>query len=191
MPLCGLLPGDTRSTWDSRLAEYLPKPGFRIEPLGSQHDRAAFSCGVEALDTYLQRYASQDQRRRVAVAFILTPDSVTVAGYYTLSQSSIELDVIPVDFAKKLPRYSRVPATLIGRLAVSTSFRGQKLGALLLMDALHRCLMGSKQFGSAAVLVDAKDDAALSFYKKYGFLELPGIGRRLLIPMDAVEKLFM
>jgi len=37
---------------------------FRIEPLAKLHDRAAFSCGVEALDRYLQSQASQDMRRK-------------------------------------------------------------------------------------------------------------------------------
>ena len=58
------------------------------------------------------------------------------------------------------------------------------------MDALKRCLSGSEQVASAAVIVDAKDEEALTFYKKYGFLELPKIPRRLFLPMATIEKLF-
>jgi len=39
-------------------------------------------------------------------------------------------------------------------------------------------------------VVDAKDASALAFYKKYGFLELPRIERRLFLPMGTVAKLF-
>jgi ribosomal protein S18 acetylase RimI-like enzyme len=163
---------------------------FRFEPLGPAHDRAAFSCGVDALDNYLRRQVGQDVRRRVALAFVLTPDGETVAGYYTLSQYAVELDAIPEALAAKLPKYPFVPATLIGRLAVSRRFRGQGLGELLLMDALKRCLSGSKQVASAAVIVDAKDDRAAAFYKKYGFIELPKIPKRLFLPMPTVERLF-
>jgi predicted GNAT family N-acyltransferase len=164
---------------------------LRFEPLGPAHDRAAFSCGVEALDNYLRKQAGQDVRKRVAVAFVLTPDGKTVAGYYTLSQYSVELDAIPDGLAAKLPKYPFVPATLIGRLAVSNEFRGQRLGELLLMDALNRCLSGSKQVASAAVIVDAKDDGAAAFYKKYGFIELPKTPKRLFLPMATIEKLFV
>ncbi len=164
--------------------------GLHFEPLGPGHDRAAFSCGVEALDNYLRKQAGQDVKKRLAAAFVLTPDSKTVAGYYTLSQYSVELDAVPDALAAKLPKYPFVPATLIGRLAVSNEFRGQRLGELLLMDALNRCLSGSKQVAPAAVIVEAKDDSARAFYEKYGFIELPKTPRRLFLPMATIEKLF-
>ena len=163
---------------------------LHFEPLGPGHDRAAFSCGVEGLDNYLRKQAGQDVKKRVAVAFVLTPDGTTVAGCYTLSQYSVELDAIPDGLAAKLPKYPFVPATLIGRLAVSNEFRGQGLGELLLMDALNRCLSGSKQVASAAVIVDAKDDGGAAFYQKYGFIELPKTPKRLFLPMVTIEKLF-
>ena len=122
------------------------------------------------------------------MAFVLTPDDKTVAGFYTLSQYAVELDVIPEEIARKLPKYSHIPATLLGRLAVSTSFRGQRLGEILLLDALKRSLHGSRQLASFAVMVDAKDDSAMAFYKKYGFLELPKVANRLFLPMGMIEK---
>ena len=163
---------------------------FRFDSLGSAHDRASFSCGVPALDAYLQKQVGQDVRRRVAVAFVATPDGKTIAGYYTLSQYSIELGVLPEELVRKLPKYPVVPATLIGRLAISTAFRGQGLGELLLMDALDRCLKGSRHVASAAVIVDAKDEKVAAFYRRYGFLDLPKVARRLFLPMATIETLF-
>lgn len=164
---------------------------FFIEPLGPKHDRAAFSCGEDALDNYLHNQAGQDLKKYAAVPFVLTNDGKKIAGYYTLSQFAVALDEVPAEIAKKLPRYPMVPATLLGRLAISKEFQGQKLGELLLMDALKRSLDTSKQLASAAVVVDAKDDAAIAFYKKYGFLDLPKIKRRLFLPMGTIEKLFV
>jgi ribosomal protein S18 acetylase RimI-like enzyme len=83
-----------------------------------------------------------------------------------------------------------VSATLLGRFAVSIEFRGQGIGEILLMDALFRSLDSSKQVASAGVIVDAKDESAASFYKKYGFIELPKIDKRLFLPMGTVEQLF-
>jgi predicted GNAT family N-acyltransferase len=165
-------------------------PAFFIEPLGNQHDRAAFSCGIEALDVYLHKQAGQDAKRRSAVIFIATTDGKTVAGYYTLSQYAIQLDSVTDAIAKKLPKYPMVPTTLLGRLAVATNFRGRGLGAMLLMDALHRTLDLSKIAASTGVVVDAKDNSAMAFYQKYGFIKLPKVQRRLFLPMGTIERLF-
>jgi len=172
------------------LAVEAEKPRFVVEPLGPKHDRAAFSCGVEILDAYLHKQAGQDLKKRVAVPFVITPDGTIIAGYYTLSQYSVQLDEVPAEVAKKLPKYPIVPVTLLGRLAVSVAFRRQGHGATLLMDALYRTLQHSREVASAGVIVDAKDAAALAFYTKYGFLELPRIERRLFLPMGTVEQLF-
>jgi predicted GNAT family N-acyltransferase len=166
------------------------EPKFVIEPLGTKHDRAAFSCGVPAMDAYLHKQARQDLKKRVAAPFVITPDGKTIAGYYTLSQYAVKLDAVPDELVRKLPKYPMVPATLIGRLAVDSKFRGQGLGETLLMDALKRSLRSSKELASAAVVVDAIDEAAAAFYKKYGFIPLPKIERRLFLAMGTVAQLF-
>jgi ribosomal protein S18 acetylase RimI-like enzyme len=163
---------------------------FLFEPLGQKHDRAAFSCGVEALDKYLQKQAGQDAKKHAAAPFVLTPDGKTIAGYYTLSQYAIDLGDVTEEVAKKLPKYPAVSATLLGRLAVGNNFRGKGLGEKLLMDALYRSLKLSEQVASTGVVVDAKNEAALAFYRKYGFIELPKVNRRLFLPMGTIEKLF-
>ena len=138
---------------------------------------------------YLHKQAGQDSRKRAAVPFIATTDG-QIAGYYTLSQYAIAVDAVPNEVAKKLPKYPMVSVTLLGRLAVSTEFRGQGLGEILLMDALHRSLESSKQVASAGVVVDAKDEPAAAFYRKYGFIELPKIENRLFLPTETIEQLF-
>ena len=82
------------------------------------------------------------------------------------------------------------PVTLLGRLSVDTQFRGQGLGRRLLLDALYRSLQSGRQTASAGVIVDAKDAEGLSFYRKYGFIELPRIERRLILAMGTIEHLF-
>lgn len=163
---------------------------FVIEPLGAKHDRAAFSCGNEELDSYLEKQAGQDFKKRAAVPFVITSDGRTIAGFYTLSQYAVDLGDVPEETARKLPKYPLVSATLIGRLAVSNAFRGRKLGQRLLMDALKRSLDSSSQVASAAVVVDAKDSSAEAFYQKYGFVKLPNVERRLFLPMATIEQLF-
>lgn len=163
---------------------------YRIEPLSVKHDRAAFSCGVEVLDRYLQKQAGQDISKRVAAAFVITPDGTTIAGFYTLSAHLVNLVGLPENVAKKLPRYPNVPATLLGRLAVSENFRGHGIGELLLLDALQRALGNTREVASAVVVVDAKDERARGFYLRHDFIPLPTQPNRLFYPMKTIEKLF-
>jgi hypothetical protein len=68
---------------------------------------------VKALDSYLHKQAGQDSRKPTAVPFVVTADGKTIAGYNTLSQYAIQLDAVPEEVAKKLPKYPIVSTTLI------------------------------------------------------------------------------
>ncbi len=162
---------------------------YSIEPLG-KHDRAAFSCGIEALDSYFRERASRDVRNKIAAVFVLMPRvrPECVAGYYALSSQEIDIRDLPPELTNRIGKYSRIPATLIGRLAVDRSLQGQGLGEVLLADALRRSLAASRSVASFAVLVDAKDENAARFYRKYGFLPL--VGKRMFLPMKTVESLW-
>lgn len=127
-------------------------------------------------------------KRNLAAVFVFTADGKTIAGYYTLSAYSVSLDKIPEEIARKITRMPEIPATLIGRLARSNAFRSHGLGEILLMDALKRSLANSEQVASWAVIVDAKDVNAANFYKKYGFIEIPGTPNRLFLPMTTIAK---
>jgi predicted GNAT family N-acyltransferase len=154
------------------------------------HDRAGFSCGVDALDAYLQRQAAQDMERHVAVVYVAIEKAPAIAGYYSLSQYSVDLVELPESIARRLLRYPIVPATLLGRLAVSHAHRGRGLGEMLLFDAMHRSLKHSAAVASAGVVVDAKDDLAAAFYRQYGFIPIPDAPRRLFLPMKTIAQMF-
>lgn len=173
------------------MAEAPEQTDYRVETLGRQHDRSGFSCGVEPLDRYLREQAGQDARRRVAAPFVLCEGkSNAVLGYYTLSALSVDVGAWPEDVARKLPRYPVVPATLLGRLAVDGRLRGKGMGEYLLMDALRRALIASRQVAAFAVIVDAKDASVAAFYRRYGFILFADEPNRLFLPMGTIEALF-
>jgi len=163
---------------------------FRFETLSDKHRREEFSCGVVVLDRYLQKQARQDVSKRVAANFVVTPDGATIAGFYTLSATLLILRDLPDDFARTLPLYPSVPGTLLGRLAVSSQFRGQGLGEALLIDALKRVLMTTRHVASAAVVVDAKGESARRFYLLYDFIPLPLEQNKLYLPVKKIAKQF-
>jgi GNAT superfamily N-acetyltransferase len=159
---------------------------FRIELLSPGHARGDFSCGVQALDQYLARQASQDVRRRVSACHVaIEVRSGKLAGYYTLSADGVLLSDLPAGLARRLPRYPSVPVARVGRLAVDQAFRGQKLGAALLADAAVRA--ARSEVAVFAMVVDAKDDAAVTFYRHHGFEGFEGFGgknRRLIVSLE-------
>lgn len=157
------------------------KGSFVVEPLAPDHDRTAFACGVDALDRYLQHQAGQDVRRRAAACFVAREIATgRIAGYYTLAAGSVLLSGIPAPLAKRLPRYPSVPVALLGRLAVGLAWRGLSLGGALLWDAVDRA--ARSDVAVFALVVDAKDTQADSFYRHHGFVTFGSLPGRLILP---------
>ena len=81
-------------------------------------------------------------------------------------------------------------ATLVGRLAIDEKYQGQRVGGLLLRDALLFSAQKSTEIGSVAVIVDAKDEKAAAFYERYGFRGLSDDPLRLFMTMPTIEAAF-
>ena len=162
---------------------------YVIEPLNKNHNRKDFSSGVSSLDKYLKKQASQDKRKYVAAPFVANDlNNNKIIGYYTLSSSSVNLEDLPSELTKQLPKYPLVPVILLGRLAVDLSYQKKGWGDLLLMDVLNRCYRS--EIAAMGVIVDAVDDRAIQFYSNYGFQLFPDTTNRLLLPMKIIKTLF-
>lgn len=157
--------------------------GFRVEPLHDQHHRQAFACGVAPLERYLREQARQDVRKRAALCYVACEEEerARIAGFYTLSAGGVALGELPEAVAKRLPRYPLVPVARLGRLAVDLAYQGRKLGAALLWDALQRAARA--EIAVFAMIVDAKDEAAVAFYRHHGFMAFGGDARQLMLPL--------
>jgi predicted GNAT family N-acyltransferase len=162
---------------------------YRFELLSREHDRAAFRSSSKELNTYLRTLARKDAGRHISAAFVMVDEAAPamIIGYYTLSAFTIEVTEISEPLQKKLPRYPRLPATLLGRLARDERFPGT--GSLLLMNALERAFQQSSQIASLAVVADAKDERALAFYRKFGFEVLASSTNRVFLPMGTIEQM--
>jgi len=159
-----------------------------IEPHNRPHDKTGFECGVEALDRYLKKQVKQDIKRRISRVFVATkPDKPkAVIGYYTLSTLSIELNQLPEKLARKLPKHP-VPAALLGRLAVSNAAQGQRVGKMLLADAIKRTLAVSDQIAIYAMVVDVINDNVKGFYEQFGFTRIDDDSPRLFLPLKSIN----
>ncbi|MBE9166145.1 GNAT family N-acetyltransferase [Pleurocapsales cyanobacterium LEGE 06147] len=164
---------------------------LQIEPLNrKQHNRSAFSYGVDSLDNYIRRQANQDLKKKIATVFVLIDSPNTnVIAYYTLSSYTVEITELDNSWVKRLPRYPFLPATLLGRLAVDSNYRGQHLGKLMLVDALKKSWEATERVASLAVIAEAIDEKAVDFYRKYGFRPFVNSPMKLYFPMQSVREL--
>ena len=158
-----------------------------MEALREAQDRSVFACGEQALDGYFQRQVTQDIRRNITHCFVaVEAESGCVAGYYTLAATGIALADLPSDVARKLPRYPMIPAARVGRLAVDHEFHGRGLGAALLADAALRALTAAP--AAFALVVDAKNESAVAFYRHHGFLPCSSQPRTLFLPLATAAQ---
>jgi ribosomal protein S18 acetylase RimI-like enzyme len=165
---------------------------YHCEALGAHHQRATFACGVAELDRYFHQQVTQDIRRRVTSCFVaVAATSGAIAGYYTLASAGIPIGEVPAELLRRLPRYPTLPAVRIGRLAVDGAYRGRGVGELLLFDAAARAYRADQ--ANYALLVDAKDETASAFYRRYGFAPYASNPLILFLPLatavQAIEQL--
>lgn len=156
-----------------------------FEKLTRSHNRKKFDCGNDSLNKYLQRFARQNAKKNVGVAYVLTNESKDILGFYTISTASLDYDAYPKTGG--LPKYA-IPSALIGRLAVDQNQQGEGYGKLILIDALKRVKKVSDEIGVHCITVDAKDENAKSFYKSFGFEELLDEKNHLYISIKKVQN---
>jgi GNAT superfamily N-acetyltransferase len=135
----------------------------------------------------LQRYARQNHTSGGAKCFVAVESGAPeqILGFYTLSPASLLYARTPETLRRGLGRYD-VPVFRLGRLAVDVAAQGQGLGGQLLMAAGARALLVSHQVGGVALLIDAKDERAAQWYRKFGAHSLPDAELSLLIPLKTI-----
>ncbi len=152
-------------------------------PLTADHDLSSFDCGEPALNDWLRHRALKNESR-FSRAYVVC-EGQKVIGYYCISAGSIERAYAPGKVRRNAP--DAIPISVIGRLAVSRHHAGRGIGADLLADALRRIAAASRNIGIAAVLVQAKGDAARRFYLRCAeFIEYPDDSRTLFLPIDTI-----
>lgn len=158
---------------------------LQIERLDiDRHDRAGFKSGHSEQDEYLHRLASQHISRGISRSYVLVDlDSPrAVIGYYTLSACQLVHAQLTPEHQRHFPRYP-VPGVRIGQLAVDGGFQGHGYGALLLGSAIRQAIKIQEEMGVAVVVVDARDEGLLSFYRGYGFISCSDAPLTLYLPL--------
>lgn len=101
---------------------------MQVLPFDKSYQRSHFDCGIIELNNYAVQQMGQDVQKNVASPFVILNENKVIA-FYTLSASSVNLNNLPAEITKKLPKYPLIPVILLGRLAVDKNYQKQGLGS--------------------------------------------------------------
>jgi GNAT superfamily N-acetyltransferase len=154
----------------------------------TRHRVDSFTCGHEALDRWLRAQAGQSQRRDAARTFVTAKPDGGVVGYYTLVAAQVRYETATAPVGRGMSRHYPIPVALLARLAVDRRHQRAGLGASLLRDALQRVIRASDEIAVRAILVDAIDESAASFYRHFGFESSPLSPGTLMVPLEIARR---
>lgn len=167
--------------------------GFITEPIVQTDGAVDFDCGKAELNSFFARHAYSNDERGIGKTFVLRRKEEEeglplVIGFYTLSMGDIDASVLPRKLRGNLPKYP-LPVALIGRFAVDERAQGRGFGDALMSDALERVLMAAESVGCFGIAVDAKDEKAVAYYRRIGFvvLDSDAFPRRMLLLMATLR----
>lgn len=160
----------------------------RIELLDRRHRREDFDWGSPELNDYLRHTARQHTDKDLSRTEVLVDNGApeVILGYVTMSLAEIVTDDLPPRYAKKYP--AKAHGVKLARLAVTTSRQRQGLGALMMVHAMRRALQVADSTGIIGLFVDAKDEVASRYYRRFGFLPLPDDPHKLFMPLTTLRQ---
>jgi predicted N-acetyltransferase YhbS len=152
----------------------------------ADHDLAGFDCGNKELNRWLVENAQGSQKADLARTYVLLADGAVV-GYVSLTTGSIRRQAAPKRYARGMPRHP-IPTILIARLAVDRRYQRQRLGSRLLAEALRLAVTASDAAAARLIVVDAIDDGAAAFYRRWGFIDVPENPLRLFRKISDIRR---
>lgn len=158
---------------------------MKIEVLQAHHQKKSFNCGQDDLNKFIKQYASQHQKSGTSKTYVAIDGDTRVIGFYCLSSTSIGFDVVDAALTKRLPRYP-LPCVVVGRFAVDQTVQRQGIGKVLLAHALKQVSKVAQIIGVNFVVIHAKDQKAMEFYQRFGFISLTTNPLTLLYPVSEI-----
>jgi len=151
-------------------------------PINDTDDTVTFDCGNDALNMWLHQRALTSERAGDARTYVpIDADTGRIAGFYAISAWSIDRHTIHGFLARNAPQ--AVSVILLGRLATSLDARGIGLGKDLLAHAIRQATLAADALGARALVTEAKDARAASFYEHMGMKPVVGQTGTFAIPL--------
>ncbi|GGA77104.1 GCN5 family acetyltransferase [Brucella endophytica] len=148
--------------------------------LREDDDRESFDCGRASMNEWFRRHAWRNQQLDISRTTVMCDgEKNAVAGYVTLAGGHIEREYLPKASQRNRPEH--IPIFLLGQLAVDRRYQGLGIARSLLYYALTASVHIAKSIGCVGVLTHPLDDEVRSFYRRFGFEDLPYDPRRSMI----------
>ncbi|MBV6624361.1 MAG: GNAT family N-acetyltransferase [Rivularia sp. (in: Bacteria)] len=161
-----------------------------VELLDKRHNRNSFDCGNEALNQFLKQIARQHIQKGISRTFVLVDieQPEIIISFFTLTLCEVRIEKLPPKFANKYPL--KVPGVKLARLAVSKIYQRQGIGEIMMIEAMKRALIVAENAGGIGLFVDAKDEAAKTYYSRYGFVSLEDAFLEMFLPLSTIAQIF-
>lgn len=159
--------------------------GFKIEPLGEQHLREAFSCDNEIIDNFFRERALKDhQRYKVRVRVGCAGDDPTALGFYSLALSTLApKTILGNKFGNR-----QIPAVYLAMIATDAKQQKQGIGTDLMFHAFASTLSIADLAGTACLTLDAVDEEKALWYESLSFTRTEPGSLRMYIPLGTVRE---
>ncbi|WP_316975927.1 GNAT family N-acetyltransferase [Shumkonia mesophila] len=151
-----------------------------------------FDSGEHEVDRHINKCHEWHHKyqRRVFCGFF--PSRTEAVGFYCLSISASQSKYLSEEIINSSEGYAYVPFIYINYLAVRKEYQNNKIGTILLLNALEKCAHTVKNIGIYGVSLNALTDRAAGLYDRYGFREYGGRSSHpfMVLPARSLLDLF-
>ena len=136
-----------------------------IIELKDEIDLSSFQCESKELNEFLHEKSRFNEKNLISKVYVYYHiKSKKVVGFITLSNYMLRL--------AESKRFSiqKIPAALIGRIAIDNEYRGHNLGRYLILFARGRCNYIKDFIGCRLLVVEVKKaDPIIKYLNSFGF----------------------
>lgn len=137
-----------------------------------------FECDVEdeALVEYIKGDAFRENKEYISRTYLIKNSKNEIIGYYSLKTSAISFNINGINKV--------TPLIELSEFAVDKKYQRKGFGTAIMINYIYKKLIDiSDVIGCSGIITFAKDNKAISFYKKLGFDEI-NIGEDKIIMYD-------
>jgi len=164
-------------------------PSVQFKPLNHAACKTRFTCGAKDIDKYLANDAwKQHSRGTHRVTYCHLTASSAPAGFFTLACVTEEIRKIKGAY-HPFGGSDRFPCLQLVWLGVHSNLQGQKIGKLMLAQAIATFARVGEQIGLPHLVLIPISDEVKPFYAKLGFREYDG-GQRMFLPLESAIEAF-
>ena len=170
------------------------KNNYKFETLTEEHDISGFESESEDLNEFLKNDALKQQNSNLNLTKLVICGDILI-GYFSLLTDTIFLDNIRDDVVKRdiknqlnitSPK-NRMPAIIIGRLAIDKKYSGQGLGSDILMNILFNIKnIAETRVGLRFVTVDGYAKAYTFYVEHNNFVNLKKDDEKIRKKLDRI-----